>query len=52
LGKLFVRELIKKECWDKMKVKGRGIQVNNQDFKQFFFSLKIKRLHGHLKQKI
>jgi hypothetical protein len=31
LGKLFVRENIKKECWDKMKVKGRGIQAFNSN---------------------
>ena len=28
LAKLYVKEIIKKECWDNMKVKGRGIQVN------------------------
>ena len=28
LAKLYVREVIKKECWDNMKVKGRGIHVN------------------------
>ncbi len=29
LAELFVREVIKKECWDNMKVKGRGIQVKH-----------------------
>lgn len=29
LGKLYVREKIKKECWDKMAVKGRGIEAFN-----------------------
>lgn len=27
LAKLFTRDVIKRECWDEMKVKGRGIQV-------------------------
>jgi hypothetical protein len=27
LAKLYVKEIIKKDCWDSMKVKGRGIQV-------------------------
>ena len=29
LAKMYVRENIKKECWDEMVVKGRGIQVNS-----------------------
>lgn len=29
LSKLYVRDAIKKECWDKMSVKGRGIQAFN-----------------------
>jgi hypothetical protein len=29
LAKLYVRDKIKKECWDKMTVKGRGIEAFN-----------------------
>jgi len=29
LARLYVREAIKKECWDRMAVKGRGIQAFN-----------------------
>jgi len=37
LAKLYVKEIIKKDCWDSMKVKGRGIQVK----KFFMFFEKI-----------
>ena len=30
LAKLYITELIKKECWDEMEVKGRGIEVSEQ----------------------
>ena len=29
LAKIYLREMIKKECWDDMKVKGRAVQVSN-----------------------
>ena len=31
LARLYVRETIKKECWDKMAVKGRGIEAFNSN---------------------
>jgi hypothetical protein len=39
LAKLFTRDVIKRECWDEMKVKGRGIQVTD------YFLFKIKKLN-------
>jgi hypothetical protein len=38
LGKLFTRDVIKRECWDEMKVKGRGIQVTILFFVSFAYS--------------
>ncbi|CAF0746511.1 unnamed protein product [Brachionus calyciflorus] len=40
LSKLFIREQIKKECWDGMKVKGRGIQAFNSNLLVENYSLK------------
>ena len=28
LAKMYLREMIKRECWDEMIVKGRAVQVN------------------------
>ena len=44
LAKLYVREVIKKECWDNMKVKGRGIHVNQSQKHIFKYEFRgIKR---------
>ena len=31
LSKIYVREVIKRECWDQMKIKGQGIQAFNSN---------------------
>lgn len=40
LAKLFIRENIKKDCWDLMKVKGRGIQAFNTNLLVENYSIK------------
>ena len=32
LAKIYLREMIKRECWDEMDVKGRAIQVCHVNF--------------------
>lgn len=45
LAKMYLREMIKKECWDDMVVKGRAVQVilliikNSKCFRNIFFSV-------------
>lgn len=36
LSKLFLYDVIKRECWDSMEVKGRGIVVRDLDFRPCF----------------
>lgn len=40
LAKLYIRETIKKECWDKMAVKGRGIEAFNSNLLVENYALK------------
>ncbi|XP_025093863.1 LOW QUALITY PROTEIN: cilia- and flagella-associated protein 43-like [Pomacea canaliculata] len=40
LAKLYLREVIKKECWDDMKVKGRSLQAFNSNLEVANFPLK------------
>ncbi|KAL5017485.1 hypothetical protein ScPMuIL_007074 [Solemya velum] len=40
LAKMYLREMIKKECWDDMKVKGRAIQAFNSSLEVSNFPLK------------
>ena len=39
LAKMYLADLIKKECWDNMVVKGRGIGVSN--FSNFWIIVKF-----------
>lgn len=40
LGKMYLRETIKKECWDAMRVKGQGIQAFNNNLLVENYALK------------
>ncbi|GFO10121.1 cilia- and flagella-associated protein 43-like isoform x2 [Plakobranchus ocellatus] len=44
LAKLYLREKIKEECWDKMKVKGRALQAFNSSLEVSNFPLRERPL--------